>query len=191
MSNVKEGKSGKRKSTKKGVSRKSTLRAQQAPVARKIDFKKASIKDINEHITSLDLDPMSESDLQMELGQYLYDYGKILTNTLNKQNIGFDDYICTKLLTNEKNECVLMAAVEMDRIIRSMEQLEINSNLHPQVLFFNRILGVNGFSRPEQCMINFYMQLRESLDKEYPQSQEIITFQAFVEWMKKNLGGVS
>ena len=104
----------------------------------------------------------------MELGQYLYDYGKILTNTLNKQNIGFDDYICTKLLTNEKNECVLMAAVEMDRIIRSMEQLEINSNLHPQVLFFNRILGVNGFSRPEQSMVNFYMQLRESLDKEYP-----------------------
>lgn len=77
------------------------------------------------------------------------EYGKILANTLNKQNVGFDDYLCTKLLNSEKNECVLMAAIELDRIVRSMEQLEINSSLHPQVLFINRMLGINGYSRPE------------------------------------------
>ena len=65
---MKESKGFKRKSTKKGASKRSSMKMSSNPAKRNIDFKKATLAQINEHIGSLDLDPLSESDLQAELG---------------------------------------------------------------------------------------------------------------------------
>ena len=100
----------------------------------------------------------------------------------------FDDYLCYYYLMEKPG--IVESSIELDKLIQSI--IHSDYKLHPTMKFYQKLLGVNGFSRLDIGLMFYILEIRESLILAAGnQNTESIPLQTAVEFIKKQFANVS